>query len=210
METNRLRIRPFVVADLADAHRLFDVELQEADMGADKIETLEERAAWLQWAVLNYVQLAKLNQPPYGDRAIIRKSTGQLIGSCGFVPCLNAFEQLPGFAAGDPQPAAGRHLAGRYSAGCYSPEFGLFYAISPAQQRQGYAAEAAGALLDYAFQHLGLKRVIAETDYDNVGSIGVMRKLGMRIEKNPYPEPPWLQVVGVAEYHPQEGNSPHV
>jgi hypothetical protein len=26
-----------------------------------------------------------------------------------------------------------------------------------------------------------------------------MRKLGMRIEKNPYPEPPWLQVVGILD-----------
>jgi hypothetical protein len=27
----------------------------------------------------------------------------------------------------------------------------------------------------------------------------VMRKLGMWVEKNPRPEPPWLQVVGVLE-----------
>ena len=30
--------------------------------------------------------------------------------------------------------------------------------------------------------------------------MGVMRKLGMRIVKNPYPEPPWMQVVGVLEH----------
>jgi hypothetical protein len=29
--------------------------------------------------------------------------------------------------------------------------------------------------------------------------MGVMRKLGMHLERNPYPEPPWLQVVGVIE-----------
>jgi hypothetical protein len=27
----------------------------------------------------------------------------------------------------------------------------------------------------------------------------VMRKLGMRIERNPLPEPPWLQIVGVLD-----------
>jgi len=37
------------------------------------------------------------------------------------------------------------------------------------------------------------------TTYDNVASMGVMRKLGMRVEKNPFLEPPWLQVVGVVE-----------
>ena len=29
--------------------------------------------------------------------------------------------------------------------------------------------------------------------------MGVMRKIGMRIERNPYPEPSWLQIVGVLE-----------
>jgi RimJ/RimL family protein N-acetyltransferase len=189
LETVRLLIRPFVMEDLPAAHRLFDIDLRDAELGTTKMETLTERAEWLQWAVRNDIQLAKLNQPPYGDRAIMLKSSQQLIGSCGFVPCLNAFDQLPYFAS--------RNVAG--SSSRYSTEFGLFYAISSSHQRQGYASEAAKALVDYAFQHLHLKRVIAETDYDNVASISVMRKLGMRIETNPSPEPPWLQVVGVIE-----------
>ena len=40
---------------------------------------------------------------------------------------------------------------------------------------------------------------IAAATYDNAASMGVMRKLGMRIEKNPLSEPPWLQVVGILE-----------
>ena len=188
LETARLLIRPFVMEDL-DVHRLLDIELRDAGIGTDETETLAERAQWLQWAVLNYAQLAKLHQPPYGDRAVILKSTGQLIGSCGFVPSLNAFEQLPNFATGDTPEGPGRNTA----------EFGLFYAISPAHQRHGYASEAARALVDYAFQHLNLKRVVATTNDDNIASIGVMRKLGMWVEKNPRPEPPWLQVVGVLE-----------
>jgi RimJ/RimL family protein N-acetyltransferase len=175
--------------DLPDVHRLLDVELHDADLRTDKMETLAEREEWLQWSVLNYTQLARLRQPPYGDRAVILKSTGQLIGSCGFVPCLNAFEQLPGFAAADMTQSPGR----------YSTEFGLFYAISPSHQRHGYASEAAHAMVDYAFEHLRLKRVVATTTYENVASIGVMGKLGMRIEKNPHREPPWLQVVGILE-----------
>ncbi len=189
LETLRLLIRPFVMEDLREIHRLLDIELREANLGTDKMETLSARAQWLQWTVLNYEQLAKLHQPPYGDRAVVLKSTGHLIGACGFVPCLSAFEQLPAFTSGDtPQ-----HLS------LNSTEFGLFYAISPAYQRQGYATEAVKALVDYAFQHLRLKRIVATTAYDNNASIGVMRKLGMRIEKNPRPEPPWLQVVGVLE-----------
>jgi RimJ/RimL family protein N-acetyltransferase len=189
LETQRLRIRPFMMDDLPDVHRLLDVELHDADLHTDEMETLAERAQWLQWTVLNYVQLAKLFQPPYGDRAVTLRSTGQLVGACGFVPCLNAFGQLPSFAAGECSEERGR----------YSAEFGLFYAISPAHQRRGYATEAAQALVDYAFRQLHLKRVVATTDCDNSASIGVMRKLGMRVEKNPYPDPPWLQVVGVVE-----------
>ena len=189
LETPRLLIRSFVMQDLEDVHRLLDIELRDAKMGSDIMDTLDERAQWLQWAVLNYEQLAKLYQPPYGDRAVVLKSNGKLIGACGFVPCLSCFEQLPGF--GSAQSSGDSSLA--------TTEFGLFYAISPAYQGQGYATEAAQALIEYAFGYLRLKRVIAETDYDNLASIGVMRKLGMRIEKNPYPDPPWLQVVGVIE-----------
>jgi [ribosomal protein S5]-alanine N-acetyltransferase len=46
---------------------------------------------------------------------------------------------------------------------------------------------------------MGLRRVVATTTYDNEASMGVMRKLGMRIERNPFPDPPWLQVVGILE-----------
>lgn len=189
LATTRLIIRQFEMEDLEAAHRLFDNELNADDLRTEKMETKQARAEWLQWTVLNYRQLERLNQPPYGDRAIFLKTTEMLIGSCGFVPCLNVFEQMPNFdyydRSGNP--------------GLYSTEFGLFYAISPSHQRQGYASEAAQALVDYAFGQLHLKRVIATTNFDNIASMAVMRKLGMRIERNPLSEPPWLQVVGVLE-----------
>lgn len=188
LETDRLLIRPFALGDLMDVHRLLDIELGDASLGADKMQTVSEREQWLQWAVANYEQLEKLRQPPYGDRAIVLKAANQLIGACGYVPCLNPFEQMPGFA-GERPPGAVR---------C-TTEFGLFYAVSPAHQRRGYATEAARALIDFAFQQLRLKRVIATTDYENTASLGVMRKLGMRIVSNPLPDPPWLQAVGVIE-----------
>lgn len=74
LETPRLLIRPFVMEDMADAHRLFDLEINAEDLHTERITTIEERAEWLQWTVLNYRQLAKLYQPPYGDRAIVLKA----------------------------------------------------------------------------------------------------------------------------------------
>ena len=189
LETARLTIRPFVIEDLDDIHRILDVELHNAETGDAGPQLLAGRRQWVEWSILNYEQLANLYQPPYSDRAVVLKQTGQLIGACGFVPCLAPFTQLPYFA-GTPDPAPTELT---------TPEFGLYYALSPAHHRRGYATEAAGALIDYAFRHLHLKRVIATTAYNNAGSAGVMRKLGMRIERNPYATPPWLQIVGVLE-----------
>ncbi len=187
LETLRLRIRPFSADDLHFVHRLLDGELQDAELGTAGVQTLPERAAWLQWTVLNYTQLAQLYQPPYGERAVVHQATAQLIGACGLVPCLDAFEQLPACAA----------FAAPVTDWLTTPEVGLFYAISPAFQGQGYATEAAQALVDYAFRYLRLRRIVATTTFDNAASMGVMRKLGMSMSTNPHPEPSWLQVVGV-------------
>jgi RimJ/RimL family protein N-acetyltransferase len=174
LETPRLRIRPFRPEDLAAS--------------ADILPYPEdERRDLLEWTMAEYRLLSWLHQPPFGDRAVELKATGQLIGSVGLVPCLNAFELLPGFSAAPGNPEA-------Y---CNNAELGLYWELAPAHRRQGYATEAAGALIEYAFGNLRLKRILAETDFDNTASQGVMRKLGMQILRNPHPEPVWLQVVGV-------------
>lgn len=192
LETARLRIRPFTLDDLDALHQLLDVELSAADFGTEGAQSRDERREWLDWAVLNYDQLAKMYQPPYGDRAIELKQSGQLIGAVGYVPCMMPFGQLPAFAAGLDEATRRRSTC----------ELGLYYAMSPAHQRQGYTSEAAAAMVEYAFRSMGLRRVVATTTYDNAGSIGVMRKLGMRIERNPFPDPPWMQVVGFIDYQP--------
>jgi RimJ/RimL family protein N-acetyltransferase len=52
------------------------------------------------------------------------------------------------------------------------------YCLSDAAWGQGYATEAAGAMLQWAFATLGLNRVQAETDTRNVASSRVLEKLG--------------------------------
>jgi RimJ/RimL family protein N-acetyltransferase len=77
----------------------------------------------------------------------------------------------------------------------------LFWAISPAYQRCGYATEAAAALIAWGFRELRLARIVivAGTEHDNLASQAVMKSLHMRIEANPYNEPPWFQTVGLLE-----------
>jgi RimJ/RimL family protein N-acetyltransferase len=190
LQTERLRIRPFTLDDLDAMHQLLDVELREVEFGDSGPMTRQARQQWLQWTIMSYEQLAALNQPPYGDRAVVLKPAGPLIGVCGFVPCLDAFGQLPAFAAALAPPMAP----------FTSPEVGLYYAFFPAHQRQGYATEAVHALIAFAFNVLQLRRIVATTTYDNLRSMGVMRRVGMRIEQNPCPDPFWLQVVGVLEH----------
>ena len=47
---------------------------------------------------------------------------------------------------------------------------------------QGYATEAARAVMDYGFSSLGLHRIYANTDSDSIASWRVMERLGMRRE----------------------------
>jgi RimJ/RimL family protein N-acetyltransferase len=56
------------------------------------------------------------------------------------------------------------------------------WAISSSHQGRGYATEAAGALLDFAFSTLGCHRLVATCQPENVASWRVMEKLGMRRE----------------------------
>ncbi len=112
---------------------------------------------------------------------------GELIGSVGYAPLLNVFEQIPELRVSDAP------------SGYNTPEFGLFWVIDPAYRRQGYATEAAQAMIDRAFRQMRLKRIIATTEYSNEASQQVMRKLGMKLSHNPLSEPAWLQVVGILE-----------
>lgn len=47
---------------------------------------------------------------------------------------------------------------------------------------QGYASEAWGLLLDYAFRRLGLRKIIAGAVADNVASLVALKKLGFQVE----------------------------
>ena len=54
--------------------------------------------------------------------------------------------------------------------------------LHPAYHRQGYASEAAAALLRYGFAEMQLHRIIATCQPENPASYGVMEKIGMRRE----------------------------
>jgi RimJ/RimL family protein N-acetyltransferase len=184
IQTDRLLIRSFQPGDLSDIHRILDAAFAPSTR-QDAEEDLRERESWLHWSILSQEWFPRLHQPPYGDRAVVLRSTGAVIGAVGYVPLLAPFDQIP-----DLNP-------GGAPRGQYTAEVGLYWVIDPAHQKQGFASEAARALVDLGFEEMHLKRILATTEYTNAGSQAVMRRLGMHIARNPLPEPVWLQIVGI-------------
>lgn len=55
------------------------------------------------------------------------------------------------------------------------------YHIAPSYRQQGYASEAAKAMVDWAFCQPGVQSVTAGCDADNIGSKPVLEKIGMQL-----------------------------
>jgi len=96
--------------------------------------------------------IAGLEQPARDGRdyhvAIERRQDGAVIGMAGLFPNANAVGGQIGYYLG--------------------PEF----------WRRGYATEAAGRLVRYAFDNLGLDRMVAHVFVGNAASLRVLAKLG--------------------------------
>ncbi|MAT40939.1 MAG: hypothetical protein CL609_01260 [Anaerolineaceae bacterium] len=185
--TKRLTIRSFQYSDLERVHQVLSSAFNE---DPNQTGALNNRESWLNWSILNQKWFHRLSQPPFGEQAICRNNDGLLIGVIGLVPCLDRFDQFPELSNMEK------------TSGLTQPEVGLFWAIDPDYQKQGYATEAAKGFLEMIWNELKIKRIIATTEYENYQSQNVMRKIGMKILKNNSSKPPWLQVVGVIN-HPK-------
>jgi len=59
------------------------------------------------------------------------------------------------------------------------------YSVVPEYRRQGYCHEASRGLVGCAFEQLGVNKILAECDKDNISSIRILEKLHMHlIERN--------------------------
>lgn len=99
-------------------------------------------------------------------------------------------ETLEGYASGDlldwaVEHKADRKMIGRLGLHSYhlrDARADLGYAYNRSYWRQGYATEAGRKVLEFAFEVLKLNRVSASVLPDNVGSLGVLKNLGMQFE----------------------------
>lgn len=92
----------------------------------------------------------------FGPYAVVEHDSREVIGYCGlfFLPDVNG-----------------------------QPEIEVGYRLARAKWGHGYATEAAQAVRDFAFQTLGVKRLIAMIDPVNYASVRVAQKLGMQYEQ---------------------------
>jgi RimJ/RimL family protein N-acetyltransferase len=58
----------------------------------------------------------------------------------------------------------------------------LGYIFDPAYNGRGYATEAVTAMMAYAFDRLGMRRLTAGCFADNLASVRILEKVGMRRE----------------------------
>jgi RimJ/RimL family protein N-acetyltransferase len=109
---------------------------------------------------------------PEAVRADIEEMAGRAPGAPGGWVQFSVEEREGGRLVGDVglSPADGE--AGVIKVG---------YTISPAFQGRGFATEAVGALVTYAFDALGAEVVRAYAGADNTASIRVAEKIGMRL-----------------------------
>lgn len=142
-ETQRLLLREW---EAGDAGVLFamtgDAEVMLHIGDRRPWESVERAQAWLGRVADSY------RTRGYGFWAVVEKSSGRAVGSCGFGP----------------------------HQGTGGPEFGYLYARD--RWGLGYATEAGREVLRHGFERLGFDEVVACTTPEHAASRRVLEKLG--------------------------------
>ncbi|HEX6708967.1 MAG TPA: GNAT family N-acetyltransferase [Rubrobacter sp.] len=65
-----------------------------------------------------------------------------------------------------------------------APGVEVLYGIAPSRWGEGFATEAAVAMLHYGFEEAGLDRILGIADRENVSSRRVLEKIGMTFDEH--------------------------
>jgi RimJ/RimL family protein N-acetyltransferase len=181
LESARLVLRRIALDDLPFFTRIHALpKVAQYLYPAGRPRSPQETAAYLQFTLKSYEQLA------LGYLAVLRKEDGALIGRCGLTE-LVVESAIPEHGLrkgwfGPPDAAAGVALT-------YECELG--YTFDPVVWGQGFAAEAAGCVRDYARNVLRLSYVVSAIHPQNARSRRVAERLGACADGQ-------MEVVGLA------------
>ena len=84
LHTQRLEIRPILSRDLDACHQLYR-DIGWTDPDRSDAENYERRRSWVDWSIANERELARLNQPPMGERTVVDRTTGEFVGLVGHI-----------------------------------------------------------------------------------------------------------------------------
>ena len=139
--------------------RLSDADAMNRVFGDTEVMRFGDGVKTHEW-VKDWIRRSLENHQPesrIGPLAGIEKRTKETVGYCGLFYFPDVFGQ---------------------------PETEIGYRLVRPYWGRGYATEAAKSVRDYAFNTLRLPRLISMIDPQNVASIRVAEKLGMRYEKD--------------------------
>lgn len=153
METERLIIKPYRMQDIEDLFKIYSDEKVMAYI-PEGVMSYEWVKDLIKWMVeYCYEKNTPENIIKFGV-SVADKKTKRVIGWCGLG-----------------------------SLDCKPEDVEIFYGLSSEWWGQGLATEAAMAMLQYGFDSIGLKRIIAVVKPDNIASRKVIEKMGMKFEK---------------------------
>ena len=183
LETERLIIRPFSTGDLDEVYDLVYADPEVKNKWSGLTGTpIQIKVTFFERHVRRMDDL--------GFKAVVRRDVQRLIGLIGFQQ-YRADEDLSwlAFEHGPPDRWLDPDLV----------EVELAYALGRRYWGCGYATEAGRAMIAHGFKEMGIARIVNSVMGSNQRSIKLMRRLGLRLQKNLNPayDPPG--VVGILE-----------
>lgn len=151
LETPRLRLRPFTMDDLDDAHAQFDLHPEVWKFDPGYPPSIDHRRRWLIYRIQEF------QVHGFGSRAIELRATGRLIGACGLDLALYDGKLFS------------------------TPVVELYYRLGHDFWGKGYATEAVQETIRHAFDDLRLERLLAHAAQDNHASINLLERVGFRV-----------------------------
>lgn len=170
LETRRLYLREMARED----YPALCLMLRDAQVMYAYEHAFGEAEAW-EWLER---QLKRYAEWGFGLWAVIHKETEELIGQCGLT-LQQTGEEVEALPLGKGIFREGAKRAGEYPGEGQALEVG--YLFRKEFWGQGYAAEAARACRDYAFEILGAEEVFSIIRENNFPSRRVAERNGMRI-----------------------------